>query len=94
MGCKSEAYNVAVQRTLMLDENNFGHWKVRMKHMLKGIEEDVWTSVERGWTKPCVETKDGENVPKLKERWTKSDKLTSKYNSKATSEIFNATDPE
>ena len=59
---------VAVQRTFMLDENNFGHWKVRMKQKLKGIEEDVWNAVESGWTEPCVKTEDGEYAPKPKEQ--------------------------
>ena len=85
---------LVVQRTLMLNENNFGHWKVQMKQRLKGIEEDVGTTVESGWTKPCVKKEDGEYAPKPKEQWTESNKLGSKFNSKAISEIFNAIDPE
>lgn len=78
----------------MLDENNFGHWKIRMKQRLKGIEEDVWTAVETGRTGPSVKIEDGESIPKPKETWTDSDKLGSKHNSKAISEIFNAIFPE
>lgn len=32
----------------MLDENNFRHWKVRIKQRLKGIKEDVWTAEDIG----------------------------------------------
>ncbi|XP_056843312.1 uncharacterized protein LOC130495810 [Raphanus sativus] len=85
---------IAVQRTFMLDENNFGHWKVRMKQRLKGIEEDVWTAVKTGWSEPTVKTEGDEFIPKPKETWTDTDKLQSKHNSKAISEIFNAINPE
>lgn len=78
----------------MLDENNFRHWKVRIKQRLKGIKEDVWTAEDIGWAEPSVKTEDVESVSKPKENWTDSDKLGSKYNSKAISEIFNAIDPE
>ncbi|KAF8107179.1 hypothetical protein N665_0125s0008, partial [Sinapis alba] len=81
------------QRTLMLDEDNFGHWKVRMKQRLKGIDEDVWTAVEQGWTEPTIEI-DGELVPKPKDTWTSAEKLGSRLNSKAISEIFNAIDSD
>ena len=65
-----------------------------MKQRLKAIEEDVWTAVESGWTEPCVKTKDGEYAPKPKEQWTETDKLESKFNSKAIYEIFNAINAE
>ncbi|XP_065621170.1 uncharacterized protein LOC136064012 [Quercus suber] len=33
------------------DENNYAYWKVRMKAILKSIDERVWNSVEYGWEK-------------------------------------------
>lgn len=81
---------VAAHKSLMLDENNFGHWKVRMKQQLKGIEEDVWTAVETGWTDPTICTEDDEEIAKPKNKWTKAEKTASRLNAKALSEIFNA----
>ena len=47
---------VAAHKSLMLDENNFGQCKVRIRHKLKGIEEDVWTAIETEWTDPTIFT--------------------------------------
>ena len=76
---------MAVHKLLMLDENNFGHWKVRMKQQLKGIEEDVWTAVETGWTDPTIYNEEDEEIPKPKNKWTKAEKTASRLNAKALS---------
>ena len=67
----------------MLDEKNFGHWKVRMKHRLKRIKEDVWTMVETGWTDPTIFTEENEEIPKPKTKWTKAEKAASKQRESA-----------
>ena len=81
---------MVVHKSLMLDENNFGHWKVRMKQQLKEIEEDTWTAVETRWTDPKKFTEEDEEIPKPKNKWTKAEKTASRLNAKALSEICNA----
>ncbi|KAF8082376.1 hypothetical protein N665_0830s0023, partial [Sinapis alba] len=76
----------------MLDEGSFGHWKARMRHIIRGIDEDAWTAVELGWSPPCTIMEDKTYAPKPKERWTKSEKTASKFNSKALTMIFSAVD--
>ena len=36
------------------DGNNYAYWKVRMKALLKSIDERVWNFVEYGWEKPTT----------------------------------------
>ncbi|XP_013713550.2 uncharacterized protein LOC106417262 [Brassica napus] len=83
---------VALQKPIMLDEGNFGHWKARMRHIIRGIDEDAWTAVEQGWTAPTMVMDDKSMGPLPKERWTDSDKAASKFNSKALTTIFSAVD--
>lgn len=54
----------------MLDEGNFRHWKVRIHHIIRGIEEHAWTAVEPGWTAPTMLMEKKTFAPKSKERWT------------------------
>ena len=83
---------VALQKPIMLDEGNFGHWKARMQHIIRGIDEDAWTAVEQGWSAPTMIMDDKSKEPLPKERWTDSDKAASKFNSKALTTIFSAVD--
>ncbi|KAF8071396.1 hypothetical protein N665_1129s0006 [Sinapis alba] len=83
---------VALQKPIMLDEGNFGHWKVRIRHIIRGIDEDAWTAVEQGWTAPTMVMEDKTIAAKPKERWTDSDKVSSKFNSKALTTIFSTVD--
>ena len=83
---------VALQKPIMLDEGNFGHWKARMRHIIRGIDEDAWTAVEQGWTAPTMVMDDKSMGPLPKERWTDFDKAASKFNSKALTTIFSAVD--
>lgn len=39
---------VTLQKPIILDGSNFGHWKARMQHLIRGINEDAWTAVEEG----------------------------------------------
>ncbi|KAF8097734.1 hypothetical protein N665_0282s0005 [Sinapis alba] len=83
---------VAVKKPIMLDGGNFGHWKARMRHIIRGIDEDAWTVVEEGWSAPTMLMDDKIMAPKAKDRWTDSDKAASKFNSKALTSIFSAAD--
>ncbi|XP_024010234.1 uncharacterized protein LOC112085266 [Eutrema salsugineum] len=87
---------VAVQKPLLLQSGNFGHWKARMRHIIRGIDEDAWTAVEQDWTAPTVVSEDKEGnkitIDKPKNQWTETEKSLSKFNSKAMSAIFAAVD--
>lgn len=46
---------VTLQKCIMLDDDNFGHWKARMRHIIKLIEEETWIAVEHGCLlPPCL----------------------------------------
>ena len=47
---------VLMQKEIMLNADQYGHWKARMKHMIRGINEDVWTAVEICWEEPTIVT--------------------------------------
>ena len=79
-------------KLIMLDSTNFGHWKVRMQHIIRGVDEDAWTSVEDGWIAPTVVLVDKSVGPKPKDQWTDGEKKASKFNSKALTVIFSSVD--
>ena len=58
------------QKSIMLDSGNYGHWKARMRQLIRGIDEDAWTAVEEGWYVPTMMTDDKTLAPKPKDRWT------------------------
>ena len=81
-----------IQKPIMLDSGNFGHWKARMRQLIRGIDEDAWTAVEEGWYVPTMMTDDKTLAPKPKDRWTDQEKAASKFNSKALTAIFSVVD--
>ncbi|XP_056850687.1 uncharacterized protein LOC108833078 [Raphanus sativus] len=83
---------MALQKPIMLDEGNFGHWKAKMRHIIREIDEDAWTAVEQGWKAPTVIMDDESEEPKPKDKWSDADKAASKFNSKALTTIFSAVD--
>lgn len=83
-----------IHKPIMLDSTNFGHWKVRMQHIIRGVDEDAWTSVEDGWSAPTVVLEDKSEGPKPKDQWTDGEKKASKFNSKALTVIFSSVDVE
>ncbi len=56
---------ISVQKAIVLNADQYGHWKARMKQMIRGINEDAWTAVEIGWEEPTIVT-GGEKKPKPK----------------------------
>ena len=66
------------------DRNNYAYWKVRMKALLKSIDERVWNFVEYGWEKPTTPVSE----------WQNSQKEATAFNSKAMNTIFNAVSME
>ncbi|KFK39234.1 hypothetical protein AALP_AA3G217400 [Arabis alpina] len=72
----------------ILEPENFGWRKVQVQALIQGIDEDAWTMVEEGWSKPTVMNDAGVIVVKPKRDWTVDEKSKSKYNSKALSLIW------
>ncbi|XP_013617136.1 PREDICTED: uncharacterized protein LOC106323584 [Brassica oleracea var. oleracea] len=68
---------------LMIDPEQYEHWKVKMKASFQSIDLDVWASVEDGYEVPKIIDKDGVVVNKPLAKWTKCEKEMSKYNAKA-----------
>ncbi|XP_010546473.1 PREDICTED: uncharacterized protein LOC104818552, partial [Tarenaya hassleriana] len=62
-------------------------------NLIKGIDEDAWSSVEEGWSAP-IDVKDGKEVLKPRSEWTPSEKRASALNSKAITIIFNIVDKD
>ncbi|XP_056853712.1 uncharacterized protein LOC130503085 [Raphanus sativus] len=63
-----------------------------MRHIIRAIDEDDWTTVEQGWKAPTMIMDDKSEEPKPKDSWSDADKAASKYNSKALTTIFSAVD--
>ena len=66
------------------DKNNYAYWKLRMKALLKSIDEIVWNSVEYRWEKPTTPVSE----------WQTSQKEATAFNSTAMNVIFNAVSME
>ena len=66
------------------DGNNYAYWKVRMKAVLKSIDERVQNSVEYGWEKSTTPVSE----------WQTSQKVAAAFNSKTMNAIFNAVSME
>ncbi|KAF2571939.1 hypothetical protein F2Q70_00002101 [Brassica cretica] len=66
-----------IHKPIMLDSCNFGHWKARMRQLIRGIDEDARTAVEEGWSVPTMMTDDKTLAPKPKDRWTDQEKAAS-----------------
>ncbi|WZZ51351.1 uncharacterized protein LOC125586252 [Brassica napus] len=84
---------ISVQKAIVLNADQYGHWKARMKQMIRGINQDAWTAVEIGWGEPTIVT-GGEKKPKPKEDWSEAERNASKFNAKALSVIFGAVEAE
>ncbi|RID49525.1 hypothetical protein BRARA_H00323 [Brassica rapa] len=41
---------IAVHKPIMLDGSNFGDWKVKIRYIICGIDEEAWASIFNGWT--------------------------------------------
>ncbi|CAM8996726.1 unnamed protein product [Rhodiola kirilowii] len=80
-----------ITRPPLLEGNNYGYWRVRMKAFLKSQDESVWEAVEHGWTHPM--TSDAGKVNLLaKDKWTEIQKSAEAANSKAMNVIFSGVD--
>ena len=66
------------------DGNNYAYWKVRMKVLLKSIDERVWNSVKYVWEKLTTPVSE----------WSTSQKKAAAFNSKVMNAIFNVVSTE
>lgn len=83
---------ILAQNMLLLNDVNYGYWKVRMRANLRGADEDIWTVVQSGWEEPWVMQEDGLKIPKLKTKWTATEKKLSRFNARALDTIFSSVD--
>ena len=61
-----DGHDCSMQKTIMLKDGRYGQWKVRMKLLVRGINDDVWIAVKTGWEDPTIFTVEGKK-PKPKE---------------------------
>ena len=61
---------IAVQKPIILDGSNFGHWKVKIRYIIRGIDEEAWAFVFHGWTEPTMMDEKRKQVSKTLEQWT------------------------
>ncbi|XP_059451074.1 uncharacterized protein LOC132181859 [Corylus avellana] len=59
--------------------NDYAHWKVRMKTYLKGLNNNIWVTIEKGFERPNGDL----------EKWSKEDIVKSNWNNRGLSCIFN-----
>ncbi|KAF2554820.1 hypothetical protein F2Q68_00013349 [Brassica cretica] len=56
-----------MQKTIMLKDGRHGYWKVRMKLLVRGINDVAWIAVKTEWDEPTIFTAEGKK-PKPKEQ--------------------------
>ncbi|KAF3505765.1 hypothetical protein F2Q69_00004153 [Brassica cretica] len=61
-----DVHDCSMQKTIMLKDGRYGQWKVRMKLLVRGINDVVWIAVKTGWEDPTIFTAEGKK-PKPKE---------------------------
>ena len=61
-----DVHDCSMQKTIMLKDGRYGHWKVRMKLLVRGINDAVWIAVKIGWEEHTIFTAEGKK-PKPKE---------------------------
>ena len=61
---------IAVHKPIMLDGGNFEHWKVKMRHVVRGIDEEAWAAIVNGWSEPTIYDDKKKEVAKPLDQWT------------------------
>lgn len=39
---------------LVIDVSKFGHWKVKIRHVIQSIDEKIWDVVMNRWSEPTI----------------------------------------
>ncbi|KAF3559215.1 hypothetical protein F2Q69_00010808 [Brassica cretica] len=50
------------RKTIMLKDGRYGQWKVRMKMLVRGINDDAWIAVKTRWEEPTIFTAEGKKL--------------------------------
>ncbi|KAF3554342.1 hypothetical protein F2Q69_00015067 [Brassica cretica] len=61
-----DVHDCSMQKTIMLKDGQYGHWKVRMKLLVRGINDAAWIAVKTRQEEPTIFTAEGKK-PKPKE---------------------------
>ncbi|KAF2557221.1 hypothetical protein F2Q68_00013972 [Brassica cretica] len=61
-----DVHDCSMHKTIMLKDGRYGHWKVHMKLLVRGINDVVWIAVKIGWEEHIIFTAEGKK-PKPKE---------------------------
>ena len=83
-----------MNRSLLLDDTNYDHWKFCMSDFLKSIDSKTWKAVLKGWEHPVVLDAygNGTDVLKPEEEWYVAEDELALGNSKALNALFNGVD--
>ncbi|KAF2557222.1 hypothetical protein F2Q68_00013973 [Brassica cretica] len=57
-----DVHDFSMQKTIMLKDGRYGHWKVRMKLLVRGINDAVWIAVKIGWKEHTIFTAEGKKL--------------------------------
>ncbi|KAF2545844.1 hypothetical protein F2Q70_00020388 [Brassica cretica] len=57
-----DVHDCSMQKTIMLKDGRYGHWKVRMKLLVRGINDVVWIAVKIGWKEHTIFTAEGKKL--------------------------------
>ncbi|KAF3589782.1 hypothetical protein F2Q69_00026635 [Brassica cretica] len=57
-----DGHDCSMQKTIMLKDGRYGQWKVRMKLLVRGINDDAWIAVKTGWEEPTIFTAEGKKL--------------------------------
>ncbi|XP_024010096.1 uncharacterized protein LOC112085206 [Eutrema salsugineum] len=84
MGSYQELVN---HSKVILNAENYGFWKARMRSLIRGIDPLVWKLVLVKWEEPKQKNDSGADEPKPEEDWSEDKTKKFKYNSKALTAI-------
>ncbi|KAG5396866.1 hypothetical protein IGI04_018680 [Brassica rapa subsp. trilocularis] len=54
-----DVHDCSMQKTIMLKDDMYDHWKVRMKLLVRGINDAAWIAVKTGWEEPTIFSVEG-----------------------------------
>ncbi|KAF3592434.1 hypothetical protein DY000_02024115 [Brassica cretica] len=57
-----DGHDCSMQKTIMLKDGRYGQWKVHMKLLVRGINDDAWIAVKTGWEDPTIFTAEGNKL--------------------------------
>ena len=61
---------IAVEKPIILDGSNFRKWKVKIRYIICGIDEEAWAFVVNDWNECTMMDEKRKQVSKTLEQWT------------------------